>query len=155
MDSLGPSIFWLPMTIGEVEGPVPVRNWVVVLGSITTVFLSTGIGPLASSQFFTGGSLRTPAVLHVKPVTIYLQRTIHTTRKAPLLVVNPSVVVWLTGGITPWTITGIYLFINNLCGEFPLVVSVSVIFLLFPSLVRVATNESLFGLLLTSSSSES
>ena len=48
MDRLGPSIFWLPMLIGEAEVPVLVRTLVVLLGGIPTVFLSTGIRLLTS-----------------------------------------------------------------------------------------------------------
>ena len=91
-------------------------------GGIPTVFLSTGIGLLAFFQFITGGSLRTLAVLRVAPVTISLWRTARTACKSPLLVVNPSVVVWLTRGMMPWMIAEISLFVNNLCGEFMLVV---------------------------------
>ena len=115
------------------------------MGGIPTVFLSTGIVPPVSFQFTTGGSLRTPAALQVAPVTISLWRTARTACNTLPLVATPSMVVWLTSGMTPWIIAGIYLFINNLCGEFNLVVSASVIFPLFPSLVWVATNGSLFG----------
>ena len=73
----------------------------------------------------------------------------HTYRmQSPSTFATPSAVIWLTDGMTPWMIAGISLFVNNLCGEFPLVVSVSVIFLSFPSPVLVATNGSLFGSLL-------
>ena len=41
-------------------------------GEIMSVLLSHGIGPLASLQFTTGRSLRTPAALRVIPVTISL-----------------------------------------------------------------------------------
>ena len=120
----------------------------MVLGGIPTVFLSRGIFPLAYFQFTTRGSLRTPAALRVATVTISLCRTAHTACKVHSFVATPSVVAWLTGGMTPWMVAGIYLFVNNVCGEFPLVVSVSVIFLSFRSLVWVATNGSLFGSLL-------
>ena len=57
---------------------------------------------------------------------------------------NPIRDFWLTGGMMNGMIAGISLFVNNLCGEFPLVVSVSVFY--FPSsLVWVATNLLLFG----------
>ena len=124
------------MLIGGTEGPVPVQTGVVVLGGILTVFLSTRIVPPISFQFTTEGYLRTPAALHVATVTISLWRsacTACTACKALTLVATPSAAIWLTGGMTPWKIAGIYLFVNNLCVEFPLVVSVSVNF--FPSLV--------------------
>ena len=144
MDRLGPSIFWLHMLIGGTEGPVPVRTWVLVLGGIPTVFLSTWIVPPVSFQFNTGGSLRIPAALHVAPMMTSLCRTAHTACKSLPLFSTPSAVVWLTGGMKPWMIACISLFVNYLCGEFPLVFSVSVLFILFPSLVWVATNGSLF-----------
>ena len=135
MGRLVPSILWLPVPIGGTEGPVPVQTWLVALGVIPAVFLSRGISPLASFQFTNGGSLRTPAVLHVAPVTISLWRTTRTACKTLQLVATPSTVVWLNGGVTPCMISGISLFINNLCGKFALVVSVSVVFPFFPSLV--------------------
>ena len=135
MYRLGISIFWLPMINRGIEGPVPVQTWVVVLGGIPTVFLSTLIVPSVYFQFTTIGSLRIPAVLHDAPVTICLHRTATTACRALPLFATPSAVVWLTNGMTPWMISGISLFINNLCGEFPLVVLLSVIIPLFKSLV--------------------
>ena len=153
MDRLGPSIFCLPILNGETKGPVPFRTLLVVMGFIPTVFLSTWIGLLAYFQFITWGSLGTPAVLRIAPVMISLWKTVRTSCKSPLLVVTPSVVVLLTGGMTPWMIAGVSMLVNHLCGEFLLVVSVSVIFLSFPSQVWVATNESIFWSLLAPSSS--
>ena len=98
------------------------------------MFLSTGIIQFAFFQFITVGSLRTPAVLHIELVKISLWITVHTACKTPILSVTPSVVVWLTRGMTTWIISGISLFVINLCAELLLVVSVSVIFMLFPSL---------------------
>ena len=128
MDRLGPSIFWIPVLIGGTEGPVPVRTWVVVLGGILKVFLSDEIFLFATFRFNTGRYLRTPAALRVAPVRISLWRTERTACKFLTLVATPYAVVWLTRGMMPWMIAGISLFINNLCGEFTLVVSVSVIF---------------------------
>ena len=64
-------------------------------------------------------------------VTISLCITARTAYKVLPLVATPYAVDWLTSGMTPWMTTGIYLFVNNFCGEFTLVVSVSVILLLF------------------------
>ena len=121
MDRLGPSIFWLPMLIGGTKGPVPFQTWVVVRGDIPTVFLSTLIVLIMYFKFITGGYLRTPAVLDVAPITISLWITASTPCKALLLVATPSEVIWLTRGMTPCMIAGISLFVNNVCGEFPLV----------------------------------
>ena len=131
MERVGPSIFWLPMLIGDTEVPVPIRTWVVILGGILTVFLSIVIFPAVYFQYTTVGSLGTAAALHVAPVTISLSRTSHTTCKAHPLVATPAMVVWSTSRMTPCMITGISLFVNNLCGLFPLVVSLSVIFFCF------------------------
>ena len=135
MDHIGPSIFRLTMLIGGTEGPVLVLTWAVVLGVIPAVFLSTGIVLPVSFQFTTGGSLKTLAALRVAPMKISLWKNTHTVYKALPLVATPSAVVWLTDGMRPWIIAGISLFVNDFCGEFPWVVSVSVIFLLFTSLV--------------------
>ena len=148
MDRLGLSIFSLPILIGGTKGLVPLRIGVVILGGILTVFLSCVIFPLAFFQFTTEGSLRIPVEMCVLPVTISLWRTSHTACKTLPLVVTLYVVLLLTSRMTPWMITGISHFVNNLCGWFPLVVSVSVIFPFFLSLVWVSTNGSLFGSLL-------
>ena len=115
MDRLEPSIFWIHMLTGGTEGSVPVQTWVVVLGGILEVFLSTGIVLLVSFQFITGGYLITPATLRVVPLTISLLRTARTAYKTHPLVATPSAVVWLIAGITPWMIPGISLFHNYLC----------------------------------------
>ena len=135
MDRLGPSIYWLLILIGGTEGPVQIRTGIVDLGGIPTVFLSRGIVPPVSFQFTTGGSLKTCAALRATPAKIYLRRTTHTTCNVLPLVATPYTVVWLTGGMTSGMIAVIFRFVNNLCVEFPLVVSVAVHFLLFPSLV--------------------
>ena len=54
MDRLVPLILWLHMLIWGIEGPVPAQTWLVVLGGITTVFLSTVIVPPVSFQFTMG-----------------------------------------------------------------------------------------------------
>ena len=128
---------WIRVSWYVLEGPVPAWAWVVVLGGIPMVFLTTGIFLTVSFRFTTWGSLRTPVALRVAPVTISLWRTACTTCKGLPLVATPSVFVWLTNGMTPWIVAGISLFVYNLCGEFPFVVSVSVIFISFLSLVWV------------------
>ena len=135
MAPLGSPIFWLPMLISGAEGPVPVRTGVVDLGEILMVFLSCGISPPASFQFTTRLSLRTLVELRLVHVTIYLWRTERTACKALPLGATPYMVILLTGGMMTGIIAGIYRFVNNLCGEFPLIVSVSVISSLFWSLV--------------------
>ena len=116
MDRLRPSIFCLPMILGGTEVQVPFRTGVVDLGGIPTVIISTGIRLPVSFQFNTRGFLRTPAALRVAPVTISLWRTACTACKSLPLFATPSAVVWLTVRMTPLTIAGIYLFVNNLCG---------------------------------------
>ena len=146
---LGLTISCLLIRIGGAEIPVPVRTLVVALGDTPTVFIPIGIDLLATFQFTTRGSSKTRAVLDATTVTISSNITERTACKAPPHVKTPSVFAWWTGGTTPWMIDGISLFTNNLCGEFLLVVSVKE----FPSLVQVANNESLFGLLMASTSS--
>ena len=107
MDSLGTSILWIAMLSRGAEGTVPVRTWVVLLEGILTVFISTGIAPLASFQFTTGESLRKTTAMRVAPATISLWRTARTAWKFHPLVATPSAVVCLTGGMTPWMIAGI------------------------------------------------
>ena len=149
IDPLGLPIFWILMRIGGAEVSVPIITWVVLLGNTQTVFISIGISQFAYFQFTTGRSLKTCAALGIVLVTISSKWTVCNTCKSPPLVETSSPVAWWTGGMISWTIAGISLFTNNLCWEFPLVVSV-VEFLL---LVWVAINGSLFGLLMASTSS--
>ena len=151
MSRLGISNFWLSIIIWGTEVPVPGRTEVVDLWDIPAVFISSENVPPAPFQFSSGRSLRTPAALRVEPVEIYLRRTPCTACKTLPLVATPSTDVWLNVGMTSCMISGIagiYLFVNNLCGEFPLLVLVSLIFSFLPPLVRVSTNGSLFGSLL-------
>ena len=131
MGLLGTSIFCLPIIFGGTEGPVPVQTGVVVLGGIPAVLLSLGIDPLVSFQFTTGGYLRTLAALRVAPETISLWRTVRIACKYLPLVATPSGFIWITKGMSTGMIAGIYRFVNNLCEEFTLVVSASVIFFSF------------------------
>ena len=48
MNLLVPSILWLHMLVGGTEGPVPVRTWLVVLGGILKVFISTLLSRLCT-----------------------------------------------------------------------------------------------------------
>ena len=135
MDRIGTSISCLLMIIGWKEGPLPIRNGVVALGGIAAVFLSCGIVLLASFQFTTRGYLRTHAALHVATVTISLWRNALTACKSLILVATPSAVLRLTDRMTAGMISRIFLFVNNLFGEFTLVVSAAVNFIFFLSLV--------------------
>ena len=103
-------------------------NWDNCSGGIPKVFFPCGIFPCTSFQFSIGGSLKKCAVLHVLSMTNYFERIICTAYKVPPLAATPSTVVWLTNGMTTWRTSGMSRLINNLCGKFPLVVSVSVTF---------------------------
>ena len=122
-------LFWVA------EDPVPIETGLVALGGIPKVFLFRRIGPLVSFQFTTKVFLITHAALCAAPMTISLWRITRTACEVVLLVTNPSAVVWLTGGMMTGMIDGIFQLVNNLCEEFPLLVSVAVIILSFPSLV--------------------
>ena len=135
MEPLGLPISWLPILVGETKGPTPIRTGLVNLGGVLTVFPSRGIVLSVSLQFTTGGSLKTPAALRTASVTISFKRIVHTAWIVPPLIATPSVVFWLINRMMTGMISGMSRLINNLCGEFPLVVSVSVTFIFYPSLV--------------------
>ena len=135
MDRLGPSIYWLLMLIGGTEGPVLIRTELVALVGILTVFLYRGVFPPMSFQFSTVGSLSTSSALRAAPVTIYLWRTVRSACKSLPISATPSTVVWLTDRMTDGVISWMIRLINSLCGNFPLVVSVSATFIFFPSLL--------------------
>ena len=121
MDTLGLPIYWLPILVGDTEGPAPIRNGVVNLGGIPTVFLSRGIVLSVSFQFTTGESLKTCTALRAASVTISSERIVRTACKVPPLAATPYAVIWLIGGMTTGMISGMSQLINNFFGEFPLV----------------------------------
>ena len=146
-------ISWILIRIGSTEVPVPVKNWVLALGDTPGVFISIVIGLLATLQFTTKGSLKTRSALGAAPVKIPFDRTICTPRKAPPHIETPYTVDWWTGGMTSWMIAGIFLFVNNLCGEFTLVVYVAIFGLLLVSLFGLLTASNSSSELLTASTS--
>ena len=119
-----------PFPSWDTEGPAPIRTGIVNTGGVPTLFLSRGIVPSMSFQFTTIGSLKTRAALRAVSVTISFKRIVCWACKVPSLSATPSTVGGLISGMTTGMISGMSQLINNLCGEFLLVVSVSVNFFL-------------------------
>ena len=94
MDPLRLPISWLLLRLGITEYPVPVRTLVVALGDTLTVFISIGIGLLATFQFTTGGYLKTHVDMGAVPMTLSYERTVRTSCKSPTHVETPSAVAW-------------------------------------------------------------
>ena len=133
MDPLGLPIFWLSILVGETKGPEPIQTGVVNLGDILKVFPSRGFVLSVSFQFTTVGSLKIHAPLRVASVTISLELIVWRACKFPLISATPPEIRG-AGGMKTGMISGTIRLINNFCGEFPLVVSLSLTFLFFPSL---------------------
>ena len=150
MDPLGQIISWLPFLIGELVVLPPIQTGEANLVDPMTVLPSHGVVLSVPCRITSAGFRKTRAALRAVSVTIYSKRIVRSACKVPPLPEEYSVIVWSIGGIA----TGISRLINNLCGEFPLVVSGPVTFLFFPSLVWVANFGSLLGSIYVSSSSE-
>ena len=150
MGPLGILISFLLFLVGETEVPPLIRTGGVNLEGLMEVFLSRGIFLSVSFRFTTTWFWKARALLHAASVTISFNTIVWRAWKVLLLSADPSAI----GGSIYEMLNEMVRLINKFCGEFPLVVSVSVIFLFFLSLVWVATNWSLFGLLSVSSSSK-
>ena len=153
MDPLGLMISWLLVLIGEPVVLPPIRTGEANLVDPMSVLPSRGVVPSVPCRLASAGVCKSCAALHNASVTISFKRIVWHACKFSSLPAASSVIVWSIGGIAAGMISGMSLLINNLCGEFLLVVSVSVTFLFFPSLVWLSTFGSLFGSLYVSSSS--
>ena len=135
MDPLGLIIYWLPVMLGEPVILTPIRNREANLVDPMAVLPSRGVVLSVSCRLTSEGFRKTRAALRVASVTISFETIVwHTCKGSPLPAAS-SAIVWSIGGITTGIISGMSRLINNLHGEFPLVVSVSVTFLFFPSLM--------------------
>ena len=101
----------------------------------STVFPSRGVVPSLPVLFTSLGVQKICAPLRATSVTISSEITVWRASKESLIPATSSMIVWSIGRIAPGTIFGMSRWRINLCEELPLVVSVSVIFLSFPSLV--------------------
>ena len=90
----------------------------------------SGNHPIRKLPVYHVGYLKICAPLRAPSVTISLEPIIWCACKVPLLTANPSAIHGASG-MTTEMISGMIRLINNFCGEFPLVVSVSVNFPFF------------------------
>ena len=95
------------------------------------VFLTRGMVQSLPVRLTSPGVWKTRVLLRVASVMITFKLGVWRTCVVPLQATTPSGIRWSIGVVM---IRMVWL-INNFCGEFPLVVSVSVTFLFFPSLV--------------------
>ena len=106
-----------------------------------TVLSSRGVFLSVPCRITSSGVWKKRAALIAVSVAIYFERIVrHACKLSPIHAAS-SAIVWSIGGIETGMISEVIQLINNLCGEYPLVVC-------------VATLGLLFGLLSTSSSSE-
>ena len=131
MGPLGLLISWLLVLVAETVVPPTIITGEVNLGGVLEVFLSCGIVPFVSFRFTAAGSWKTCAPMCAASVTITFEEIVWHACAVPLPATPPSEI----GGIIGGMMTRMVRFINNFCGGFLLVVSVSVTFLLFTSLV--------------------
>ena len=110
--------------------------------------------PIRVLLVYTIWSLKTYPLLHATSLTISFELIVRQALQSHSTCRNPIISQRIIRRMMTGMIYGMSQLINNLCGECPLVVSISVTFPLFPSLVWAAKNSSLFGYLSASPSSE-
>ena len=135
MYPLGLIISWLLVLIGELVVLPPIQTGEANMLDPMAVFLSRGVVPSVPCQLTSAGVRKTCAELRATSVTISLERIVRCACKVSPLPSASSAIIWSIGRIATGMISGMSRLINNLCGEFLLVVSVSVTFIFFPSLV--------------------
>ena len=150
MDTLRLIISWLPVLLGEPVVLPPIRTGESNLVDPMTVLPSRGVVPPMTFRITYVGVWETHEALRAASVTISFKTIVWLACKVSPLPAASSSIVWSVGGIA----TGMNRLINNLRREFLLVVSISVTFLFFLSLVWLSTFGSLFGSLSTSYSYE-
>ena len=135
MDPLGLIISWLPFVIREPVVLPPIQTGEVNLVYPMSVFLSHGLVLSMPFRLTSVGVRKTCAALRAVSVTIYFKRIVWRACKVSPLPAASSAIVWSTSGIVTGMISGMSWLINNLRGDFLLVVSVSETFCFFTSLV--------------------
>ena len=127
----------LPILVGDTEVPPITRTGEFNLGGGSGSVSVPWNFPVRVFPIYCCSISETRAPLCAAFVTIAFESIIWRACQVPLTAVTPSAIGGLIGGM----VTGMVRLINNFCGEFPLVVSLSVTFIFFPLLVLVATNS--------------
>ena len=135
MDPLGLIIYCFPVLLGEPVVLTPTRTGEVNLVDPMSVLPSQGVVTSVPFRIMSAGVQKTCAALRAMSVTISFEIIVQRACKLFPLPAASFAIVWLIRGITTGMIYGMSQLINNLYGEFLLVVSVSVTFMFFPSLV--------------------
>ena len=154
MDPLGLIIYWLPVLIWELVVLPSIKTGEANLVDPMSVLPSCEVVLYVRFRLRSAGVWKTRTSMCAVSVMISFERIVSQACKISPLLAASSTIVWPIEGIATGIIYGMSRLINNLCGEFLLVVSVSVTFLIFTSLVWVATFGSLFGSISVLSSSE-
>ena len=131
MVPFGMIIYWLHVLFGETVVPPPIRTGEVNMGDIMEVLQSREAVTSMSVRFMSERFRKTCVLLRVASVTITFKACVWHECVVPLPVLIPP---GSHGSIGEMMTRKVRL-INNIFGEFPLVVSVLVTFLFFPSLV--------------------
>ena len=125
----------VPITDCGTGGTATNLNWgsqhIRSCGSVAVSWSS----PLCAMLAYVRKSKETYAELRSMSVTISFEIIVRRACKVSTFPAAPSAIVWSICGIATGVISRMSRLINNLCGEFLLVVSVSATFLFSPSLV--------------------
>ena len=126
MDPLGLIISWLPVLVGEPVLLLTIQTEEVNLMELLGVFPSHGVDLSVTCWLTSAGVRKSCAALYVVSVTISIRRIVRRTYKVSPLPVASSTIVCSIIGMTTGMISGMIWLIDNWCGEFLLVVSISV-----------------------------
>ena len=135
MDPLGLIISWFPFLLGESVVLPPLRTREFNLVDPMVFLPSRVVVPSVPCRITFAGVQKTHAALREVSVTTSFEGAVRSACKVSTFPAASSATVWSIGGIVTFMISGMSRLINNFCGEFLLVVSGSVTFLLFLSLM--------------------
>ena len=131
MEPLGLIISWLPVLLGETVVLPLLQTGEVNLVDPTELLTSHVVVPSVPFRRTSAGVRKICAALRTASVTTSFETIIRRACKVSPLPATSSTIVWSIGGMTTGMMSGMSPLINNLRGEFLLVVSVSVTFLFF------------------------
>ena len=124
-------ISWIPVLVGEMLVPPPIRTGELNLGDLMEVLPYRGVFQSLSVWFKSPGVRKTRVPLRAMSVAVTLEAGVWCACVVHLPAATPS---GIRGSISGMAIGRVRL-INDFCGDFLLVVSLSVTFLFFLSLV--------------------
>ena len=128
-------ISWLPFLLWEPVVLTPIQTGEANVVKPMKVLPYHGVVLFMPYRLTSTGVRKTHAALRITSVTISFERIVRRACKVSAFTAAASAIFWSIGRIVTGMISEMSRLINNFCGEFLLVVSVSVTFTFFQSLV--------------------